>query len=202
MGRFYRQTVGAHAMLKSILFAVFLLTLSTVLLAQQAAGDGIKINVRKDGDAVIIDLSVIVAATPQETWDVLVDYDHMTQFMSNLQASKIVEKNGNNWTVAQKGQTSHGLFSFAFENVRMVELDPYKTIRSHLISGTLKKLDGITQLIPSGDVTRIVYHSESISNVWMPPMVGVSLVEDQVRKQFQEMQAEIMRRKATTPSRS
>jgi uncharacterized membrane protein len=192
---------GRRSMLKNILFAMLMLTCTAVVSAQEAQGDGIKINVQKDGDAIVIDLSVTVDATPQEAWEVLTDFDHMTQFLSNMQSSKILEKNGNTWTVAQKGQTSHGPFSFAFENVRAVELEPFKNIRSHLIRGSMKKLDGVTQLMPSGDATRIVYHSESISNVWVPPMVGISLVEDQVRKQFQEMQAEIMRRKSTAKSR-
>jgi uncharacterized membrane protein len=183
-------------MLKKILLVMFVLTSTVAVPAQEMQNDAATVSVRKDGDAVVIDLSVTVAATPQETWAVLTDFDHMTQFLSNLQASKILEKNGNKWTVAQKGLSSHGPFSFAFENVRAVELEPFETIRSHLISGTMKKLDGVTRLIPSGRVTRIVYHSESISNVWMPPVVGTSIVEDQVRKQFQEMQTEIIKRKA------
>jgi len=161
-----------------------------------AGQDDIAVKVQKDGDSVVIDLTVTVPATPQETWDVLVDFDHMTQFMSSLQSSKILEKNDNQLKVAQKGVASHGGFSFAFESVRAVELKPYDSIRSHLISGTMKKHEGLTQLFPSGTGTKIVYHAESIANVWVPPLVGTSLVEGDVRKQFQEMEAEILKRKA------
>jgi uncharacterized membrane protein len=161
-----------------------------------AGQDDMTVKVQKNGDAVVIDLTVTVPATPQETWDVLVDFDHMTQFLSSLQSSKILEKNDNKWKVSQKGESSHGGFSFSFESVREVELKPYETIRSHLISGTMKKHDGLTELSPSGSGTKIVYHAESIANVWVPPLVGTSLVEGDVRKQFQEMEAEILKRKA------
>ena len=161
-----------------------------------AADDDISVKVQKDGEAIVIDLAVTVPVTPQEAWDVLVDFDHMPQFMSNLQASKILEKNGNTWKVEQKGQSSHGGFSFAFESVREVELKPYESIHSHLVSGTMKKHEGLTQLSPSGSGTKIVYHAESIANVWVPPLVGTSLVEGDVRKQFQEMEAEMLKRKA------
>jgi uncharacterized membrane protein len=181
-------------MLKSLLIIACLLAFQANAFADSP--DDITVNVQKDGDSIIIDLTVTIPATPQETWAVLVDFDHMPQFMSNLQSSKILEQNGNIWKVAQKGQSSHGGFSFSFESVRAVELKPFEIIRSHLISGTMKKHDGLTQLVPSGSGTRIVYHAESITNVWVPPLIGTSLVEGDVRKQFQEMEAEIMKRKA------
>lgn len=179
-------------MLKKILFIAALVMSAAALAADE---EGIEVKAKKQGDAIVIDLSMTVAATPQEVWTVLVDYDHMTEFLSNLQSSKIVEKNGNVWKVAQKGQSSHGPVSFSFENLREVDVQPYDTIRSHLISGTMKKLEGFTQLTAAGNVTRVAYHSESVSGVWVPPMVGTSIVEDEVRKQFQDMRAEIVRRK-------
>lgn len=184
-------------MLKTMLLMIAALACQAAVPADDVQDDGIKINVQKEGDAVVIDLTVTVAASPQETWAVLVDFDHMPQFLSNLKSSKILERDGNKWKVAQKGQSSHGPFSFAFENLREVELKPFESIRSHLISGTMTKLEGLTQLFPSGTGTRIVYHSETISNVWVPPVVGTSIVEGEVRKQFQEMEAEILKRKAT-----
>ena len=183
-------------MLKSLFAILCLLTFQASVLADSSQSDDIKVKVQKNGDASVIDLTVTVPATPQETWDVLVDFDHMPQFLSNLQSSKILEKNGNVWKVAQKGQSAHAGFSFAFESVREVELKPFETIRSHLISGTMKKHEGLTQLYPSGSGTRIVYHAESIATLWLPPLVGPSVVEGDVRKQFQDMAAEISRRKA------
>jgi uncharacterized membrane protein len=186
-------------MRKVLIALICLLTFGTQAGAD-GASDDIKVKVQKDGDSVIIDLSVTIPATPQETWAVLTDFDHMSQFLSNLQSSKILEKKGDKWTVAQKGQTSHGGFSFSFESIRDVELKPYETIRSHLISGTMTKHEGLTQLSPSGTGTRIVYHAESIAKVWVPPLVGTSVVEGDVRKQFQEMEAEILKRKAAVKS--
>lgn len=183
-------------MLKIVLTILCFLTFHASAFADGTQGDDIKVKVQKDGDSVVIDLTVTIPATPQETWAVLVDFDHMPQFLSNLQSSKILEKNGNKWKVAQKGQSSHGGFSFAFESVREVELTPYETIRSHLISGTMKKHEGLTQLFPSGSGTRIVYHAESIAQLWVPPLLGPSVVESDVRKQFQNMETEILRRQA------
>jgi uncharacterized membrane protein len=185
-------------MLKSTL-RVCLLAFSCLLLQARAdtpPDDNAKINVQKNGDTVVIDLSMTVPATAQEVWDVLVDFDHMTQFLHNLDTSKILEKNDSQWKVEQKGQTSHGGFSFSFDSIKLITLKPYDMIQSHLIGGTLKKHESLTTLSPDGNGTRIVYHAESISGVWVPPLLGTSVVEGEVRKQFQEMETEILRRKA------
>lgn len=184
-------------MLKAILLAISALLWQTSALADNAPVDDMKAAVRKEGASVVIDLTLTVAATPEEIWPVLVDYDHMPQFLSNVQSSKILEKNGNIWKVAQKGRSSHGVFSFAYETIREIDLKPFESIRAHAIGGTIQKFVSTTRLSPAGAGTLIVYHSESIPNVWMPPVVGTSIVEGEVRKQFQQLETEILRRKAS-----
>jgi len=185
-----------HKLIMPIMAACCLLVHQSSVWADETQDDKIKVKVQKNGDQIAIDLSVTVAATPKETWNVLTDFDHMTEFLNNLKSSKILEKHGNVWKVSQKGHSSHAGFSFSFDSIREVELKPYETIRSHLLSGTMKKHESLTQLAPEGNGTHITYHAESISNVWVPPLLGTSVVENEVRKQFQDMEAEIMKRKA------
>ncbi len=182
---------------KSVLRAC-LLALSCMMLpawADTPPDDNTKVKVQKNGDVVVIDLSMTVPATPQEVWDVLVDFDHMTQFLPNLDTSRILEKNGNQWKVEQKGQTSHAGFTYKFESTKLITLKPYESIQSHLTGGTLKQHESLTTLAPEGSGTRLVYHAESISGVWVPPLLGSSVVESEVRKQFQDMETEILKRK-------
>ncbi len=164
--------------------------------ADGSADDNTKVTVQKNGDTVVIDLSTTVQATPQEAWDVFTDFDHMTQFLPNLETSRILEKNGDLWKVEQKGQAKHGVFSLSFESTKQFKLKPYESIQSHLIGGTLKKHESLTTLSPEGSGTRITYHAESVSGVWVPPGLGTSVVQDEVRKQFQDMTGEILKRKA------
>lgn len=157
----------------------------------------ITVVVKRDGETILVDVSFVVMASVQEAWEVLTDYDHMAQFLPNVQSSAVIERSGNKLKVAQKGRSSRGLLSFALDYVREVELDPYKEIHSHLISGSLKKLDGVTRLTPAGAGTRVVYRSESLPNVWVPPGIGPLFIENEMRKQFEDMRAEILRRKGS-----
>lgn len=160
-----------------------------------SAGQDIEVTAKKVSNMVVIDVSMLVAATPREAWDVLTDYDHMTRFLPNLQSSKILSKSPTRLEVAQKGGVAHGPISITFDVVRDVQLKPYTEIISHVISGDLKKVDGTTRLAPEGEGTRVTFHSESIPNVWVPPGIGPTLIENETRDQFADMRAEIVKRK-------
>jgi len=167
--------------------------------ADQGQDQDFAITVNTSGEMLIVDANFTVSATPHEAWDVLIDYDHMAEFLPNLQVSKIINAAGNKIQVLQKGKVSYGLLSFAFDSVREVELSPYKEIRSHVISGSIKQANGTTQLIPEGNNTRIIYHNESLPNFWLPPGIGPSFVKRETLEQFQDMKNEILRRKAAQP---
>jgi len=157
---------------------------------------GIAIEVKKSGETVIVDASFVVPASQHEVWDVLTDFDHMVKFLPNLQFSKVITGSENKLQVEQKGRVAYGLLSFSFDNVREVDLAPYHEIRSHLISGNLKKGEGTTQLIAEGNGTRVLYHNESLPGFWLGAAVSLAAVEKASRDQFEAMKNEILRRKA------
>lgn len=195
MNVFYKSMLGNSPILRAAVLIIAICADSCGALANTAQNDDMIINLDKDGDTVTLDLTVTVQATPQEAWAVLTDYDHMPLFLSNLQSSKILEKNGDRWKVEQKGSTRLGGFSFSFESVREVDLKPFESIRSRVVSGTLKKHDGYTQIFQDGIGTRIVYHSITVPNIWVPAMLINVIFKEQIRRQFQEMRAEILKRK-------
>jgi len=155
----------------------------------------ISVRARTDGERVLIDVDFSVAATAVETWAVLTDYDNMAGFVSGLQASRIINREGDTLVVLQKGNASRGPLSLSFENVREIVLAPMTEIRSRLLSGTFTASEFTTRVVDHGDSTQIVNHGEFIPNIWVPPVIGPPLIEAETRKQFQELRAEILRRK-------
>lgn len=177
---------------------VLLLALSPVLNAAPADDSDIAVHVRQNGGLVIVDVVAPVKATAIETWNVITDYDNMAKFVSNLQLSKIIDRDGDTLTVAQKGKASRGLLTLAFENVREVVLAPHSEVHSRLISGDLQASEFTTRVVDHGDWAQIVNHGEFIPKIWIPPVIGPMLIESETRKQFQELRSEILRRKAQT----
>ncbi len=74
-------------------------------------------------------------------------------------------------------------------------------IRSHLVSGDFKSYEATTRLVEQPSGTLIVHHGEYVPKAWLPPMIGPAVVESQTRKQYAEMIAEILRRKAASRSK-
>src|SRR5512141_2579654 len=110
-------------------FGLWLAALWLVVVAVPASSatpdEDIIVHVRKDGAEIVVEVDCPVRAPLRVVWSVLTDYDNMSRFLSHVQYSSVHSRVDNVLTVRQKGKTSGGPFSFAFDNLREVELRPY-----------------------------------------------------------------------------
>ena len=111
----------------------------------------IAVAVHREGEEVVVDVDFLVAATPQEAWNVLTDYDHMSQFVADLTSSRILRRDGDRLEVAQQGRFRFGFFELKIENVRAIELVPMREIRSQLVSGDMKASAFTTRVAAEGN---------------------------------------------------
>ena len=194
IGKRGRQTFPVAALRR----LVFLFAVLASFAAQAAPPDtsDIQVDARIDGGLVTISSSLHIEASPGEVWAVFTDYDHAADFVSNLEYSRVETRDGNALVVHQKGAVKHWPFTFAFDSLRKVQLTPFERLESHLIQGTMKKLDGTTLLTREGAGTRVTDHRETIPNFWIPPVLGRLFIERETRQNFAELRAEILRRKA------
>jgi len=162
----------------------------------------VDVAVRVDGDEVHVTVGFTVDATPQEVWAVLTDFDNMARFVSNLETSEVVSRQGNVVRVHTKGKARFGPLQYPFESVRELTLKPFERIQSRQISGSLKRFEGETQVIATPQGTRIAYRGDSTSNQSIPPIVGPSFIKSETEEQFHEMQTEILRRRLETTRRN
>jgi carbon monoxide dehydrogenase subunit G len=189
-------------MLRTLRVLILALSLGVPLALAQAplradphAASDIVVHVKKDGATIIVDVEMAVQAPPLAAWDVLTDYDHMAQFVTNVQASKITDRKGNTLVVAQKSGTSFGVLKFSFDNVREVELVPHSEVRSKLISGDMKASAFTTRIVSDvGGGARVFNHGEFVPTMWVPPVIGTAFLEAETRRQFHELRNEMMRR--------
>ena len=196
----------ALTVLTAVRCARTLLALSAALClsvghAEPASEPDIEVHVEIVDDLVRIDTSFRVDATPQEAWAVLTDYDGATAFISDLDASLVLAREGDTMRVYQKGKAKFGPFSFPVESVREIRLSPFEATQSHLVSGSMKRLDVTTRLVPEGSGTRITNRTESIPDVWIPPIVGRLFIAHETRGKFRELRDEILRRKQAAAGR-
>jgi len=179
----------------SFLFAITLVMLSAAARAVPPDSRDIAVAIHRDGDAIEVDVDLLVKATPEEVWSVLTDYDHMEKFVSNVAMSRIVRRAAEKLEVAQTSRLELAFLELKFNNVREVELVPLQEIRSKVVQGDMKASSFTTHLVAKGNATRITNHGRFITDRWIPPLIGDAVLEAQTRKQFAEFRAEILRRK-------
>jgi len=157
----------------------------------------IVVRVEKDGQKIAVEVDCPVDAPSAVVWEVLTDYDHMAQFISNLEYSGVEGATDSNLLrVHQKGQAARGPLTLKFDNVREVELVPHREIRSRLIRGDMKESTFVTRIVEMDGRIHIVNVGRYTPNVWVPPLIGPALIEAETQKQFGEIRTEILRRTA------
>jgi hypothetical protein len=164
--------------------------------APRSPDQDIIVHVQRAGAEVIVEVDCPVRAPVPLVWEVLTDYDNMANFVSDLQFSAIEHRNDNVLTVRQAGKVTRGLFTFAYNSVREVELVPLTEIRSRLISGDLKASAFTTRIVDLDGFVHIRNSGRYTPNFWVPPLVGPALIEGETRKHYAEIRAEILRRAA------
>lgn len=147
------------------------------------------------GDEVHVDASLFIAASRDEVWAVITDYDHATEFITDLHFSHVVSRSGDTLQVMQKGKMRVGPFTFPVETLREIQLTPFIEMRSRLISGNMKKLVTTTRLAAEGNGTRIFNHAASVPDFWVPPLIGKLFIRRETRDKFEQLRNEIVRRK-------
>jgi hypothetical protein len=146
-----------------------------------------------DGE-VRADVSLFVRAPLQRVWDVINDYERAPEFMRDVQASRILSRSGDTIRVYQKDQVRFGPFTFPMESVKEVRLFQPTRTESKLVSGSLKRYESRTELVPEAGGTRIHYKSEAVPGGALAGFITESRVKRETEERFRQVQAEILRR--------
>ena len=179
--------------------AIAVLTISAPV--RSAAPQDVVVHVTRDGAAFTVEADFSVAATQDEAWDVLTDFDHMTQILSNVDASRITSRDGNRIEVTQKSHAQAGLLRVSLDSVRQVELTPKTEIKSHILkSNDLKSSDFTTRLAEEGGLIKVTVRGSFVPMGLAAAAANPGAVEANTRRQYTELRDEIVRRKNHEPT--
>jgi carbon monoxide dehydrogenase subunit G len=181
---------------------LIILTLAALALvfAMPAKAQDVTVQVQKNGDAFEVRAEFRVPATVTESWEVLTDYDNMAKIVSNVDASRIQNRNGNTFEVAQKSHVKAGLLPISLDSVRQVTLTPPKEIKSSLLKGNLKSSEFTTRVFDEGAQTRVTAEGTFVPTALGAATISVDSVVNSTRQQYKELRDEILRRKNGQPT--
>jgi carbon monoxide dehydrogenase subunit G len=147
----------------------------------------------------VVEADLLVAASTDEVWGVLTDFDHMAQILSSVDASHIVNPEGNRFQVVQKSHGNVGPVRISQDSVREVELTPKREIRSHLLKSDLKASDFSTRISEEGNASRITVRGKFVAGGLAASILSVEAIEAQTQRNYQELRDEILRRNSNEP---
>jgi hypothetical protein len=175
----------------------------TLLLATPVGGhatqseEDIHVKVSRHDDVVTVHAQFSAPVSARQAYAVLTDYNRMTQFLTDLDESRILARTKDSLLVQQVGKVRFGWFNIPFEYVRRVELYPGVRLISHVVSGSMTKGDVTTSLNEVNGQTVVTYDSEVTMGYWLPFGIGNTAIASHVQKDLESMRSEMLRRKQT-----
>jgi len=145
-----------------------------------------------------VDASGFAAATQQQVWQVLTDYERLSSFVPDMSSSRLISRTGHEAIVEQNGKTGFLFIKRDVHLVMRVTEQPFSTIDIALIEGDMKHYTAHWGLAPSArdgrSGTLVTYSASMEPDFFVPPLVSGPLVQADVEKTMEAVIAEIARR--------
>lgn len=186
-------TVGwPTEVLRRMVLACFVLSTAMAVHAETALRS---INVKRVGEAFVIDAVIFAPVPPSLAWEVLTDFDRMNSFIPNLRTSRVVKRDGNHLAIEQQGVAKFGLLSFPYVSERDIDMSPPFSIRSVETRGNMKRFESVATFSPEGTGTQIGYHSEMVPSPFVAKVLSKDFLEHEVEERFNAIVGEMVRRR-------
>ena len=132
-----------------------------------------------DGNDVFkVQATMIVAATPENSWQVMTDYDHLASFVPGFTSSHLISREGNEGILAQEGYVQFLFIKQAVNLLLSVHEQAYDKVDLNLLLGNMHKYEAHWQLIPTDQThTKILYNATLSPAFFVPPLIGVPLMK-------------------------
>ena len=163
--------------------------------AQAAAGD-IHVETARDGEFVTVAAFAELPPNPRVAWEVLSDYDHLAQFIPDIDSSRVVSRDGDRLVVEQKGAIGFFFYRQPVEVTFSVLEEPMRRISARAVGGNIRELETRYELEDHGTGLRLTYTGRFIPSFTVPPLIGMPVIRRVLERRFRAMVEEIERRDA------
>ncbi len=128
-------------------------------------------------------------------WDVLTDYDHITDFVSSMRASAVESRDSAGLTVRQEAVAGVFPFRRVAHLLLSVREQPGHRIEFHdLLDRDFRLYRGAWELRPEAAGTAVTYHLAARPAAAAPPFIDRAFLSRTVMRLLTQVQAEMMRR--------
>lgn len=174
----------------SVARALLLLPLVLFVSAQAAE---ITVHARRTGDVLQVEAVAEFEGSLSRTWQVLTDYGRLSEFIPDLQVSRVVSRDRNDAVVEQKGAARLLFFSYPIDVRLAVTEFPREKVVSHAVSGNFREMHGVYTLEVRDGRVLLRYAGRLVPDFYVPPLIGTLVLRHHVETTFGAMVDEILR---------
>jgi hypothetical protein len=124
----------------------------------------------------------------------LTDYEHLASFIPDMQLSRVISLSGEPLRVRQEGATQVFGYNFPINVTFEIDTDPPHKVQFHSVAGNVRDMEGHYQLDTLGDTTHLHYETRFHPDFWVPALIGPTVMHSEINRQFEGLEAEILRR--------
>lgn len=165
------------------------------------ADAAIEVTGRREGQSVIIDANMTAPVTPSTAWAVLIDYEHMSEFIPGMKSSDVISRENNVLTVSQNKTLSLSLMRLSFASTWSIQFTPCSMIVARTIAGDLGTVVGTIRLSEDHNAVRVQYHGSGTASRMFPAILSVKLAKRDATDRLEGMKDEMLRRTKSSPAR-
>lgn len=143
-----------------------------------------------------VDATATVAAPLPKVWRILTGYEHMAEFVPDLESCKVLSRDGNEVVIEQFGVARFLFMSKTIHLIVRATEQPMSSIDISLISGDMKHYESRWELIPVPETggTKIVYSGRLVPNFYVPGILGANMIRSDIEHMMSAVVARIERR--------
>jgi uncharacterized protein YndB with AHSA1/START domain len=159
-----------------------------------ASGDAPVSVVLTERDSYTLNAQFIVPVPPQNAWNVLTDYDHLSQFVHSMKGHIRSEK-GDDLLVNQVATGGFLFFTVSVSALLLIHEEPIHDILFTDTTGKdFKSYSGSWNLLPIPQGTQITYQLKAEKNKNTPGFVTGKILQSTTRDLLNELRMEMERR--------
>ncbi|MEM8716531.1 MAG: SRPBCC family protein [Cyanobacteria bacterium P01_A01_bin.3] len=158
-------------------------------------GGGVNVSIQKlDGRRRCLEACIDILDTSQSVWDVLTDYEGLSEFIPNLVESCIVGEQDGCTLLRQVGTQKFSFLKFSAAVTLKMETTPTERIDFTMVEGDFIEFFGCWQLSTLGDTTRLSYAITILPPRKMPIQIVQRRLRSDLASNLVAIQQEVARR--------
>ncbi len=152
-----------------------------------------RLQVDSQGQTLQIRAEIDTRADRATAWAVLTDYDHWSDFIPDLQVSRVISRPGDPLQLEQRGRIP-SLPNFPVVMILQVEETPKERIRFYRSAGNVLSFAGEWLIEGKSRNVHLVYRAVLSPGFPMPPQVSVEIFRNDAKTRMEALAAEMERR--------